>query len=150
MSDRGLIAIGMGALAWISLGLPGAVTARAQQYPLIGSWEGTTTVAGLPVTSDATLGADGSFRMTASADPALAFDVAGTYIVDAARQVIRFQSRSWAPQQECLPGLDFQLHCADIEVPRPLDVRYRFLSPDSMVVDSPQLTLGPVQYQRVR
>ena len=123
---------------------------RAQQYPLVGHWQANVTLNGLPVTSDATLRPDGSFTMTGQSDPGLEFNVVGTYMVLPAQQTIRFVNRDWEPKEECLPGLDFEMHCEALAVPQTLDARYRFISPDAVVLESPSLDTGPVQYQRMQ
>jgi len=123
---------------------------RAQQYPLVGHWQTNVTLNGLPVTSDATLSPDGSFTMTGQSDPGLEFNVVGTYTVLPGQQTIRFVNRDWDPKEECLPGLDFEMHCETLAVPQTLDARYRFISPDAVVLESPSLDTGPVQYQRMQ
>jgi len=124
--------------------------ASAQQYPLPGRWEGSTSLNGLPVTSDATLNPDGSYAMQASSAAGLSFSIAGSYTVDPARQTIHFVNRDWEPKDQCLPGLDFQMHCTTLPVPRTIDARYRFLGPDAVVVETPSLDIGPVEFQRQR
>lgn len=126
-----------------------ATESRAQQYPLVGNWEGNVTLNGLPVTSDATLRRDGSFTMTGRSDPGLEFNVVGTYTVSPTEQTIRFVNRDWDPKEECLPGLDFEMHCTTLPVPQTLDARYRFVSPDAVVLESPSLDTGPVQFERM-
>jgi len=123
---------------------------RAQQYSMVGNWQANVTVNGLPVTSDATLRQDGSFTMTAQSSPGLEFNLVGTYTVMPAQQTIRFVNRDWEPKDECLPGLDFEMHCTTLPVPQTLDARYRFLSPDAVVLESPSLDTGPVQFQRMQ
>ena len=127
-----------------------AQDSRAQQYSIVGNWEANVTLNGLPVTSDATLRQDGSFTMTGQSNPGLEFNVVGTYTVLPAQQTIRFVNRDWDPKEECLPGLDFQMHCTTLPVPQTLDARYRFLSPDAVVLESPSLDTGPVQFQRMQ
>ena len=128
----------------------GAEQGEAQQYSMVGNWEANVTVNGLPVTSDATLRQDGSFTMTSQSNPGLEFNLVGTYTVLPAEQTIRFVNRDWDPKEECLPGLDFQMHCTTLAVPQTLDARYRFLSPDAVVLESPSLDTGPVQFQRMQ
>ncbi len=122
----------------------------AQQYPLVGNWEANMTMSGLPITSDATLRQDGSFTMTGQSNPGLEFNVAGTYTILPAQQTIRFVNRDWEPKEECLPGIDFEMHCTTLAVPQTLDARYRFISPDAVVLESPSLDTGPVQFQRMQ
>jgi hypothetical protein len=128
----------------------GGAEAPAQQYSLVGDWRGAASLGGLPVTSNATLRADGSFSMLAESEPGLSFNVVGLYTVIPARQTIRFVNQQWSPKEQCLPGMDFQIHCTVLAIPPTLDVQYRFGSADVVVVQSPALTLGPVQYQRLR
>jgi hypothetical protein len=139
-------------LLWIISGLLAltATEATAQEYSLVGAWQGAAFFGGLPVTSNATLRPDGSFTMLAESEPGLSFNVVGFYTVIPAQQTIRFVNRDWSPKEECLPGMDFQLHCSAVAVPPTLDVQYRFGSADVVVVQSPSLTLGPVKYQRMR
>lgn len=127
-----------------------AQESRAQQYSIVGNWEANVTLNGLPVTSDATLRQDGSFTMTGQSNPGLEFNVVGTYTVLPAQQTIRFVNQDWEPKEECLPGLDFQMHCTTLPVPQTVDARYRFLSPDAVVLESPSLDTGPVQFQRMQ
>ena len=127
-----------------------AQESRAQQYPLVGNWEANVTLNGLPITSDATLRQDGSFTMTAQSNPGLEFNLVGTYTVLLAQQTIRFVNRDWEPKEECLPGLDFEMHCTTLPVPQTLDARYKFLSPDAVILESPTLDTGPVQFQRMQ
>lgn len=127
-----------------------AQESRAQQYPLVGNWEANVTLNGLPITSDATLRQDGSFTMTAQSNPGLEFNLVGTYTVLPAQQTIRFVNRDWEPKEECLPGLDFEMHCTTLPVPQTLDARYKFLSPDAVILESPTLDTGPVQFQRMQ
>jgi hypothetical protein len=133
--------------AWLLLG---AADGQAQDYPLVGNWEGSLSVNGLPVTSAATLRADGSFTVVGQSEPGLEFNLVGTYTVLRAQQTIRFVNRDWEPKEECLPGMDFQMHCTTLDVPPTLDAHYRFVSPDSVVVESPNLDVGPVQYMRMQ
>jgi hypothetical protein len=128
----------------------GGAGTHAQQYSLVGNWQGAASLGGLPVTSNATLRADGSFSMLAESEPGLSFNVVGVYTVIPAQQTIRFVNREWSPREQCMPGMDFQIHCTALAVPPTLDVQYRFGSADLVVVQSPSLTIGPVQYQRVR
>jgi hypothetical protein len=123
---------------------------RAQQYSLVGNWEANVTLNGFPITSEASLRQDGSFTMNAQSNPGLEFNVDGTYTVSPAAQTIRFINRDWEPKEECLPGLDFEIHCTTLPVPQVLDAHYRFLSPDMVVLESPGLDTGPVQYQRTQ
>ena len=127
-----------------------AEQSAAQQYSMVGNWEANVTLNGLPVTSDATLRQDGSFTMTSQSNPGLEFNLVGTYTVLPAEQTIRFVNRDWDPKEECLPGLDFQMHCTTLAVPQTLDARYKFLSPDAVVLESSSLDTGPVQFQRIR
>ena len=122
----------------------------AQQYPIAGNWEANVTLNGLPVTSDATLRADGSFTMTGQSGPGLEFNVVGTYKVLPAQQTIRFVNRDWEPKEECLPDMDFVMQCTTLAVPQTLDARYKFISPDAVVLESPSLDSGPVQFQRMQ
>ena len=131
------------------LALAGA-DASAQQYSLVGNWQGAASFGGLPVTSNAILRADGSFSMLAESQPGLSFNVVGNYTVIPAQQTIRFVNRDWSPKEQCMLGMDFQMHCTALAVPPTLDVQYRFGSADVVVVQSPSLTVGPVQYQRIR
>ena len=141
----------------VALGLPVGILAAlalsdvpAQQYSLVGNWEGATTFNGLPVTSSATLRSNGSFTMEAESGPGLAFNIVGTYTVMPGQQTVRFHNRDWDPREACLPGLDFQLHCTAFAVPRTLDARYRFVSSDIVILEAPSLAVGPVQYRRMR
>ena len=127
-----------------------AKDSRAQQYSLVGDWEGNVTLNGLPVTSDATLRQDGSFTMTGQSDPGLEFNVVGTYTVLPAQKTIRFVNRDWDPKEECLPGIDFEMHCTTLPVPQTLVARYRFISPNAVILESPGLDTGPIQFQRMQ
>ena len=122
----------------------------AQQYSMVGNWEAVVTFNGLPVTSDATLRQDGSFTMTAQSNPGLEFNLVGTYRVFPGEHTVRFVNRDWDPKEECLPGLDFEMHCTTLAIPQTLDAHYRFLSPDTVVLESPSLDTGPVQFQRMQ
>jgi hypothetical protein len=141
--------LGAACLAVLVAGLA-AGDSPAQSNSLLGVWEGTVSLNGLPVLSDATLRADGSFSLQATSDPGLSFDLSGTYTVMPAQQTIRFVNRRWYPGEECLPGLDFQMHCTRIDVPQTTDVRYRFLSPDAIVAETQSLSVGPVEFRRIR
>lgn len=123
--------------------------ASAQQFPLVGRWEGSTSLNGLPVTSDADLYQNGTYRMQAESEAGLSFNIAGTYTVDPAQQMIHFVNHDWQPRDQCLPGLDFQMHCTPLPVPQTTDARYRFLGPDTIVLETPSMNIGPVQFQRL-
>ena len=123
--------------------------ASAQQYPLVGRWEGSTSLNGLPVTSDADLYPNGTYRMQAVSEAGLSFNIAGSYTIDPARQTIHFVNHDWQPRDQCLPGLDFQMHCTPLPVPPATDATYRFLGPDTVVVETPSMDIGPVQFQRL-
>ena len=124
-------------------------SASAQQYPLVGRWEGSTSLNGLPVTSDADLYPNGTFSMQAESEAGLSFNITGNYTVDPAQQMIHFVNHDWQPKDQCLPGLDFQMHCTPLTVPQTEDAHYRFLGPDTIVVETPSMNIGPVQFQRL-
>lgn len=137
------------ALCLLAIAFGQSAPAVAQQYPLTGRWEGSTSLNGLPVTSDADLYPNGTYRMQAESEAGLSFNIAGSYTVDPARQIIHFVNHDWQPRDQCLPGLDFQMHCTPLPVPQTTDASYRFLGPDTIVVETPSLTIGPVQFQRL-
>ncbi len=88
------------------LALAGA-DASAQQYSLVGNWQGAASFGGLPVTSNAILRADGSFSMLAESQPGLSFNVVGNYTVIPAQQTTTAEDFSLF--QRKVPGMFFFL-----------------------------------------
>jgi hypothetical protein len=131
---------------WFCLAPP---PARAQSYSLVGGWQGELEWNGLPVTADASLGADGSFHLVAQSQPLLEFELDGSYSLPAGQGIIRTFNRRWRPAEQCLPGMDFQLHCVTIPVPRETILRYRFTSPATLLLQSP-LDGQEVECRKVR
>jgi hypothetical protein len=127
----------------------GPAPARAQQYSLVGSWQGEFQFNGLPVTADASLLPDGSFHLVAESQPLLEFQLDGSYTVPPGQGIIKTFNRRWRPAEQCLPGMDFQLHCVTIPVPRETTLRYRFASPTTLFLQSP-LDGQEVQCRKVR
>jgi hypothetical protein len=112
-------------------------TGRAQQYPLVGGWQGEFQFNGLPVTADASLLADGSFHLVAQGQPLLDFTLDGSYTAPPGQGVIKTFNRRWRPAEQCLPGMDLQYHCVTIPVPRETVLHYRFTSPTTLLLTSP-------------
>jgi hypothetical protein len=111
--------------------------APAQQYSLVGGWQGEFLFNGLPVTADASLRSDGSFHLVAESQPLLEFVLDGSYTAPPGQGIIKTFNRRWRPAEQCLPGMDFQLHCLTIPVPRETVLRYRFASPTTLLLQSP-------------
>ncbi len=89
--------------------------------PLVGNWSSTidwtNQAAGLYQVM--ALGANGQIHVRVMNHKGMAFDMFGTYKMDAAGKTMRFSWTSYSPKQMCIGG-----NCTPMRSPYPLGVTY--------------------------